>query len=210
MMPALEFKRAFFNSDFVKKNLTEENRAKLARMGAYGAKVTSRIPRRRKGPSKPGQPPSVHAPSGQFASLRTVWFAWDGYLSVVFGPVGLGRGSPTVPNMLEFGANVSGRRNPRRKIRKLGDGGEIRIGGRVGPTTKPNRDFRGRVQSITYAKLRTPGQVSEANRLNEQLYGPEVFNYSLAARPFVKPGFDKTVDRFAAIFGSTVSGGLNQ
>jgi len=65
------------------------------------------------------------------------------------------------------------RRNKRRRTRRLGMGGEVRIGGPVSATTHRTRGTRFGTVAITYARLRTVAQVARANRLNAELYGPE-------------------------------------
>ena len=86
-----------------------------------------------------------------------------------------------VPALHEFGGTVMVR-NKHRRVRKIGSGGEIRIGGRACRTTKP---VMGR--QVTYARLRTGAQVARANELNEALYGPASYMATYAPRPFMGP-----------------------
>lgn len=72
-----------------------------------------------------------------------------------------------------FGSAVeSGIPNPLRSVREVGGGGEVRIGGTSANTTEDITDWKGRTQSVTYARIRTARQAVRANRLNEQLFGP--------------------------------------
>lgn len=89
-------------------------RRALGRQGAYvRRRARTRVLRRRKRPSQPGRPPSVHA-SG-FASLRNIVFFYDPRTdSVVVGPRKLNQrqqdwidvGSLTVPQIHEHGGVV--------------------------------------------------------------------------------------------------------
>jgi len=78
-------------------------------------------------------------------------------------------------------------KNPRRRVRKVGSGGEIRLGGRPCRTTRPVLDRHGATVQVTYARLRTGAQVARANRLNEQLYGPALYMATYPPRPFMGP-----------------------
>jgi hypothetical protein len=86
-----------------------------------------------------------------------------------------------VPRTLESGGIVQTK--TRRRIRKIGDGGEIRVDkGRV--TKSGKLRFRKRsktavktntdhgVAVVVYAKLRTANQVRRANEINQSLYKP--------------------------------------
>jgi hypothetical protein len=104
---------------------------------------------------------------------------------VVIGPVRLSS-RVNVPALHEFGGRVF-LRNKRRVVRKIGSGGEIRIGGRAGRTTKPTVDRHGNTVMVTYARLRTAAQVARANRLNEAVYGPATYTANYKPRPFMGP-----------------------
>ena len=63
-----------------------------------------------------------------------------------------------------------------------GGAGEIRLDGPACRTTKRNRDGK----LVTYARLQAGAQVDRANRLNEELYGPEfVGGNDIEPRPYM-------------------------
>ena len=104
---------------------------------------------------------------------------------MVIGPVRLSS-RVNVPALHEFGGRVV-LKNPRRRARKVGSGGEIRIGGRACRTTKPVQDRHGSTVHVTYVRLRTAAQVARANDLNEALYGPASYMATYAPRPYMGP-----------------------
>lgn len=85
----------------------------LMKAGAFvRRRARTRILRRRKRSSAPGQPPSIHARS-KTESLKAIFFRFEpSTSSVVVGPVKLnGRqetttGSQTLPSVLEFGGDI--------------------------------------------------------------------------------------------------------
>jgi hypothetical protein len=120
---------------------------------------------------------------------------------VVIGPVPYAAG--IVPRLLEFGGRVTAVKNRRRRVRKLGGAGEIRIGGRVSATTKRDKTSG---KMVTYAKLRTAAQVARANRLNAQLFGPETLPaVTIEPREYMGPALQKNLDYipqdWAGVFG---------
>lgn len=87
-------------------------RASVRALGKAGAflRQTARkdILRKRKKPSKAGQPPSVHS-TDSVETLRNILFGVDASKpSLIVGPVGLNKliSGRTVPNILEFGGTV--------------------------------------------------------------------------------------------------------
>jgi hypothetical protein len=88
----------------------------------------------------------------------------------------------------------------------LGGSGEIGIdAGGTGATTKTAKDRYGHLRSITYTKLRTAAQVARANRLNEEIYGPEFFGEHIAARPFMEPAFTKNLPTLPTFWANSVT-----
>lgn len=87
----------------------------LSRQGAFlRRRVQTRVLRRRKTSSMPGQPPRVHATG--YASLKRIVFHYDPRTeTVVVGPVKLNQkqqdwiniGSQTVPELMEHGGVVT-------------------------------------------------------------------------------------------------------
>jgi hypothetical protein len=104
------FKSYFFDRARVLAAADKATVRALSKAGAYVRTAARSSLRRRKRPSKPGTPPSVHADG--FASLKTIFFAFEpGSRSVVVGPVKINgaRTSPTVPELHEFGGVMAGK-----------------------------------------------------------------------------------------------------
>jgi len=135
-------------------------------------------------PSAPGTPPRAVRPHPWIR--QHLYYAYDpGRGSVVIGPVRL-FSQVNVPALHEFGGRIV-LRNRRRRVRKVGSGGEIRVGGRACRTTKPVQDRHGNTVQVTYARLRSGAQVARANELNEALYGPASYIATYPPRPFMGP-----------------------
>lgn len=136
-------------------------------------------------PSPPGTPPHAVRPHPWIREF--LYFAYDpAAQSVVIGPVRLPGSRTNVPALHETGGRAIVK-NRRREVRRIGSGGEIRVGGRAGRTTKPAVDRQGRTIMVTYARLRTAAQVARANELNEALYGPQYYMAEYPPRPFMGP-----------------------
>jgi hypothetical protein len=137
--------------------------------------------------SSPGQPPRAVRPHPWLR--KHLYYSWDpSTKSAVVGPALFGPASGA-PHTQEFGGRVT-IRNPRRKRRQVGAGGEIDIGG-SGPTSKPAYNWRGEKIIVRYAKLRTPSQVAHANEIQAWLYGPETFAANIEPRPYMGPALAK-------------------
>jgi len=169
----------------------------LRSIGAFARKVAQRSMKKRNKPSAPGQPPSVH--SG--ALKKGIVFSVDkAKSSVVVGALKIqtrngkrfySQEQKPVPATLEHGGVLPERKNSRRRMRKVGGAGEIRIDG--GSGAKVTKDLHGKKRMVVYAKLKTSLQAARANRLNEELYGPEKLkSVSVAARPYMKPADEIT------------------
>jgi len=121
--------------------------------------------------------------------------------NVVIGPVPFPGPVGVVPPILEYGGYIGRRANPRRLVRKLGDGGEIRVGGPVTTTSKRNREG----VMVTYGRLRSQGQVERANRIQETLYGPLEFDAEdRKARPFMRPVFTVEKAKLSSMWTNAV------
>ena len=89
----------FFDSAAVVKRLDAGTRRVLSKLGAFVRRRARSSMRKRKKPSKPGAPPSVH--QGQLKNL--LFFSYDFQAkSVVVGPVPF-RGPAVVPGLMEAG-----------------------------------------------------------------------------------------------------------
>jgi hypothetical protein len=104
-------KTFFFDRERVLKDAGAKTVRALSRFGAFVRQRARSSMRKRKRPSAPGQPPSVHAGGIK----RFLFFSWDPIArSVVIGPiklnmltmVGGGYQSGVAPGVLEFGGSV--------------------------------------------------------------------------------------------------------
>jgi hypothetical protein len=130
-----------------------------------------------------------------------IFFAFDQQSrSLVVGPTPF-RGAAVVPRALELGGSTAGHKNPLRRMRRVGDGGEIRIGGIAGKTTKKNRFGA----MVTYALIRTQAQAERANRLQEELYGPFMIGpTTIAPRPYMGPALTENLPKLPPLWASSV------
>lgn len=105
----------FFDRDHVIAAMDETTLKALSKAGAFIRQRARTSMRRRKRPSEPGQPPSVH--SGELREY--LFFAWDASSrSVVVGPAGFKNSD--VPNLQEFGGVRTNQRE--RTIRVVAPG----------------------------------------------------------------------------------------
>jgi hypothetical protein len=101
----------FFDRPAVIQKMSHAKRRAMSRQLAFiRTNARTKQLRRRKKSAPPGQPPSVHAASGEFASLKNILFAYDAATqSGIVGPVKanqvnfVGNGRETVPSILERG-----------------------------------------------------------------------------------------------------------
>ena len=171
-------KKWFFTTKLVQALVDGRTSRGLIATGRYIVNAAKWSMLRRADPnehSPPGVPPYAHKNG---ALRRHIYYAYSpADKNVVAGPVPLGAVGDT-PRIHEHGFTGARLiRNKRRRVRKLGKPGEIRL------TTKTTTRFadsphgRGEIQVqdtstvAVYARLRTPAQVARANRLNEELYG---------------------------------------
>lgn len=164
-------------------------------------------------PSRPGEPPKAVRPHPWVR--KQLWFHYDRQIrTAVIGPVLLPHGS-TAPNKLEFGGRIK-IRNPRRRKRYVGGGGEVRIvsaaGGRdsrgryvgYGRSVKKTTDRFGRTVLVAYARLTSDAMVRRADELNEQLYGPKTKTRPMAARPFMGPALAEEAPKLPRLWSNSV------
>lgn len=149
--------------------------------------------------SKPGQPPRSRT-----GLLREhIYYSYNKSVkSVVTGPALFARSS-WAQKTLEYGGTLR-KKNPRRRIREVGDGGEIRLDGRESRTTKTVAGIGGD-QRVTYGHLATQTQADRANRLNEQLYGPTEIVATIAPRPYMQPAFEKAKEKLPEFWENAIT-----
>jgi hypothetical protein len=209
-----QVKEALFDKDVVLRAVDKATREVLSKFGAYvrttakqSIKKTPFASKKERGQeridfsrktSTPGSPP--YSQTGKLK--KGIFFSFDRQTkSVVTGPARFPSGKGTAPAVLEYGGSVGSRRNMRRTVRHVGDGGEIEIGGWFCATTKINREGT----QVTYAKLRTQAQADRANRLNAKLYGPLILNpKAVAARHYMQPALQKELPKLPAMWANSV------
>jgi len=196
--------RIFFDSREVTRHIDKATRRVLSRFGAYVRANAKQSIRKRKKASRPGKPPSSH--TGLLK--RFIFFAYDrDARSVVIGPERLpGSRYGEAPSVLEYGGMLRGIKNTRRRKRRVGGSGEIELDGRRGVNTKEYEDWKGRTRRVSYAKLLTPAQAARANRLNEEMYGPEVIPVvKIEQRPYMGPAFQKQLPGLPKMWQDSVT-----
>jgi hypothetical protein len=188
----------FFDRPRIVAALSKPKRKALSKAGAFVRTAARSSLRRRKGPSSPGSPPSVHAPSGERASLKTILFAYDAQRdSVVVGPVKLNQvnfktdgGRISIPALHEFGGELGIREW---KFTALDERTYEMV--RDNPTAAnfldvwSRRDLRWRMTSRKRPwSLMTLGVQT---RMRKAKY---------PARPFMRPALESVSDRFSDLF----------
>lgn len=191
-----EAKAGFLDRKAVQRAIGKANATALTNSSAFIWKTAQNSMRRvkkRTTISKPGEPPK--SKKGQLRDLLV--FALDrGNATVVIGPTALGS-SPVVPGLHEFGGQVTV--PSRRRTRRIGDGGEIRLASP--PKGKPVPGRPG--VNVIYTKLKTAAQVARANALNAELYQESV-QATYPARPYMAPALAKNVGRIPDAWKNSV------
>ncbi len=130
----MRVKALFFNRPKVRRAVDRARRRALSRAGAFIRQRARTSMRRRRGSSRPGEPPHAHEGSLR----RLLFFAYDPSAeSVVVGPVGFRRSD--APTTLEFGgAATVTRRRSRRDDKRVVESRRVRIEARpyMGPALR--------------------------------------------------------------------------
>lgn len=199
-MIGMDFKvmqQGFFDTKAVIRAIDQATRKVLSKFGSIlmrSARKSMKSGRKGKVVSRPGEPP--RSQKGQLKQF--LFFSWDpASHSLVVGPSKLPSGGGIVPGTLEFGGTRAGVRNPLRRLRKIGDGGEIAVDR---PGGKPNRFGR----LVTYARITTAAQAARANELQEEMYGPEKITFRIEARPYMGPALRRDVDKLPPMWAGSV------
>jgi hypothetical protein len=193
-----DVKAMFFDRQAVIDAIGRANVKVLSRAGAFIQRRAKSSIRKRRRVSRPGEPPSSHV--GTLRNL--IYFGFDTrQRSVVVGPTPVGTVG-VVPPTLEYGGPTTVKKNLRRQRRRVGDGGEIRLDGYRGETTKKNKDGKW----VTYTKLTTQAQADRANRLNEELYGPETIGGGrIEPRPYMGPALRAEMPRLPTLWANSLA-----
>lgn len=178
-----EAKAGFLDRKAVQRAIGQANFQSLQRVGRSVRTIArnsmEKVGKKRPKPSRPGKPPKRR----KELLHKFLYYAFDSKeAAVVIGPAALGS-RPVVPGLHEFGGRVTVK--GRRRTRKIGDGGEIRLASP--PKGKPVPGRPG--VNVIYTKLKTAAQVSRANSLNAELY-PDV-QATYPARPYMAPALAK-------------------
>lgn len=215
-------KANFFDRKQIRDAMDDATMRALAASSAQIRVKAQRSMRYRKfggAPSSPGSPP--RARTGRNASLdslvrKMLFFALDKRSrSSVIGPVALSRGTGA-PNALEFGGISPGQ--DRRRVRRVGDGGELRIVGSESSGQKRGKGGRFLTSAqrgqevpgvpgvrVVYGKIRTSAQAARATRINAQIYGaPKPVR--IVPRPFMAPAMLDETPRMASRWKNSIGG----
>jgi hypothetical protein len=182
-------KSSFFDAPAMQAALGAVMHSFLGASGAMIQKIAQRSMRYR-GPyshSPAGNPPFAHKGKRGPLLREMLFFGIDpGNMGLVVGPIRFG--IRPVPAMHEVGGRYR-IANPRRRLRRVGDAGEIRIVETAAPgdfAAMPGVE-RGMIRSAVYARLRTPAQARRATRINRELYGDSHVVADYPARPYMAP-----------------------
>lgn len=214
-MATIKVKELFFDRAAVIKAVGRAAARNLARSGALLMRIARNSMRYSKKSAPPGQPPRAHKPNPLLRKL--LFFSFDpGTESVVVGPERIGKG--VAPALMEYGGEETVL-NTRRRLRKVGDGGEIRTSaaavgrdaaGRFvamanGATSKVVKDtLLGKRVVVTYTKLRTQAEADRSNQIQERLYGPMRVRSQIAARPYMGPALEKARPSLTQLWANSV------
>jgi len=150
--------------------------------------------------SLPGQPPK-----GRTGLLRQhIYAGYDPQMKSAIIGAALFVKSSWAQSTLEHGGVIR-QKNRRRRVRKIGDVGEISLyEGKDYRTTKVVVGIGGE-QRVTYTRLATQAQADRANRLNELIYGPAEIVAKIAPRPYMAPAFAKAKEKLPEFWENAIS-----
>jgi len=209
----------FFDRQTLLGQMAKAERRALNRAGATIRMIAKRSMKSRKlgVASAPGSPPHRHKQrmgisGGQSHGLyKSILYGFDAASeSVVIGPSSTwGLRVHSIMETHEFGGSET-KKNPRRRLRKVGGSGEIRIGstqkrdkrGRSKNLAKGSKKVSGTLQGnvvVTYGRLYTEEQARRANKINLQLYGPTVLHSTYPLRPTMGPALAQVAPRLPAM-----------
>jgi hypothetical protein len=117
------------------------------------------------------------------------------------------------PSTLEFGGDSV---IDNSVVRKVGDGGEIRVvsgaaagvkrdsSGKFLRASQRGKEVRPGVR-VVYGKIRTQAQADRATRINREIFGPRTIR--VAERPFMAPSLQRSLPKLAPMWSMSVRGG---
>jgi hypothetical protein len=163
----------------------------LKRNALYLRRAARNSIRRRKSPSQPGQAPR----SVRGDLKRGIQAHYErGLGEAVVGPVKFNWGT-NAPNTLEFGGDSV---IDRSVVRKVGDGGEVRVVSVGGKEVRPG-------VRVVYGKIRTQAQADRATRINREIFG--LRRITIKERPFMAPSLQRSLPKLAPMWSMSVKGG---
>lgn len=180
--------KQFFDRALIVDSMDRATRKGLSLAGKFirdAARGLIRPGKNRDDKSTPGEPPKSHK-----GLLKKHIYYWGEFTKeiqhVLVGPAPLRGGNRgEAPQTLEFGGTTRAAKNPRRRTRKVGGVGEIRLDASRGSVKKG-------ASGIVYAQLKTEAQVRRAKELNEALYGPWMIRSGYSEpRPYMRPAMEK-------------------
>ena len=206
----MQAKNLFFDRAMVRREVGKWNAAALSKAGSFIRRRARSSLRRRKKPSAPGTPPSVHS-SSAVATLKAILFAYDrANMSVVVGPIRLNQKhflgpqliSGTVPSTHEFGGEVG----IREKLENIAP--QVNASRRKGG---PRRALTERQKQAMIARKGTSAQtyiagtkwIRQGRRkpLQGQPVRVRLANYP--ARPFMGPALAAEAPNFPSLWSSS-------
>jgi hypothetical protein len=179
----ISIRKSFFDRRAVTHAMSRARVRALSRAGAFIRTRARSLLRRRRKPSAPGSPPSVHAGSGDLASLKTILFAWDPRSdAVVVGPIKLNIVTDTAQNV-------------RTTIPGLHERGETAslFEKRFVPTVGQPSPWR-RVDRRRQSRPDDARGKTEFRRRTAKY----------PARPFMRPAFDKELPKMSSLFANSI------
>lgn len=200
--------RIEFHPKTIRDRVSAAGRKVLMRQGAFIRGGIHRKVRYRKNAdtrSAPGQAPFTH----DGTLKKSILFSLDESMkSVVVGAAYSWIG--TLANLHEFGGTVSRKTyqgNPKRTY-KVGDIGPVSTGKYKRAKTSDHlvRTDPLTGERVAYVRIKSATQAAHATRLNRRLIIGNA-SYKMVkypARPFVRPGFEETKPRLAAMWANAV------
>lgn len=183
----------FFTDPAIEKAVSRSVAAGLSKWGAYVRRSARQSIKKRKGPSKPGNPPHSH--EGSLKALLNFYFD-KVTKTVVVGPE-IKPASTGAPNTLEFGGHAV--RGPQviDKVFKIGETGPI----------KKERGPNGR-NILVWTKLTTPEQAALATKLYKEhsLQARKRKQFYVASRPYMRPAMMKNLHVAPVFFKASLKG----
>ena len=174
---------SYFEQKSIMSMLNRHNRRALSRSGAYVAEVARRSIHKKRGSSKPGNPPYSH--TGKLRQMIASGVDGNRVCAVAGALIRLDvENHGKTPNVLEHGGTtVVKARKPKYK---------------VGSTAPIAREKSGGSKIVRYAKISTKSQASRASSIDESL--TREHTAYISARPFMSSALIQSESRINMFF----------